>query len=74
MSVRASVEAELGEDVSGWREQLALALAGQVDGGSASAAAQLRAVMHAIEDEGATKAGDELDDFRRARDAARAAG
>lgn len=74
MSVRASVEDALGEDVSSWRAQTALALASQVDeSGSASAARELRAVMAAIADEGMTKAGDELDDFRRAR-AGRTAG
>lgn len=72
MSVRAAVEAELAETGS-WRAATALALATQVDEGSASAAAQLRAVMREIADEGLVKAGDELDEIR-ARRAARDAG
>ena len=68
MSVRDSVDATLGDDAS-WRAATARALADQVDGGSASAAAQLRAVMAAIEDEGSMKVGDELDDLRARRTA-----
>ena len=73
VSVVQDVREELG-DYTGWRASAALALAAQVDAtGSASAARELRALMTLIEDEGA-KAGDELDEFRRARDAARGAG
>lgn len=72
MSVRAAVEEALA-GVSDWRAEMARRLASEVDErGSASAAAQLRAVMAVIEDKGA-EAGDELDEFRRAR-AARPAG
>lgn len=72
MSTRESVEADLAGDTS-WRAEAARAMADEVDAGSASALAQLRGVMREIEDEGSSKAGDELDDFRRAR-AGRTAG
>ena len=73
VSVTDAVRETLAGDTS-WRAQAALALAGQVDeSGSASAASELRKVMADIADEGSTKAGDELDEFR-ARRAASTAG
>ncbi len=67
MTTREAVDAALGDDTS-WRANAARAMADEVDKGSASALAQLRAVMAVLEDE-AAKGGDELDQFRRRRPA-----